>query len=63
MDAFNAGVTVKDNAKADLTGSANQLNLNRDVESNVKSNNFAAAHRVENKLSLAADFNQELIGM
>jgi len=63
LDAFNADVTVKDNARADLTGTANQLNLNRDIESNVKSNNFAAAHRTENKLSLTADFNQELIGM
>jgi len=63
LDAFNADVTVKDNAKADLTGTANQLNLNRDIESNIKSNNFAAAHRTENKLSFAADFNQELIGM
>ena len=63
LDAFNADVTVKDNARADLTGTANQLNLNRDIESNVKSNNFAAAHRNENKLSLTVDFNQELIGM
>ncbi|MEO6632766.1 MAG: DUF2807 domain-containing protein [Mucilaginibacter sp.] len=63
LDAFNADVTVKDNAKADLTGTANQLNLNRDIESNVKSNNFAAARRTENKLSFAADFNQALIGM
>lgn len=63
LDAFDADVTVKDNAKVDLTGTANQLNLNRDIESNVKSNNFAAAHRTENKVSFAADFNQELIGM
>ena len=63
LDAFNASVTVKDNAKADLSGFANQLNLNRDIESNVKSNNFAVAHRIENKPTLAADFNKELIGM
>jgi len=63
MDAFNANVTVKDNAKADLTGSANQLNLNRDIESNVKSNNFAAIHRNENRLSYAADLSAESFGM
>ena len=63
LDAFNADVTVKDNAKAVLSGTANQLNLIRDIESNVKSNNFAAAYRIENKLSLATDFNQELVGM
>ena len=63
LDAFNASVTVKDNAKADLTGSANQLNLNRDIESNVKSNNFAAIHRNENRISFAADLSNESFGM
>ena len=63
LDAFNASVIVRDNAKADLTGSANQLNLNRDIESNVKSNNFAAAHRTENRVSYANDINTESFGM
>jgi len=63
MDVFATSVTVKDNAKADLTGSANQLNLNRDIESNVKSNNFAAIHRNENRTSYAADLTAETFGM
>jgi hypothetical protein len=54
-------VDLHDNA--DLKGSATELNLNRDIESNVKSNNFAAAHYNENKVSFAAEINNELIGM
>jgi hypothetical protein len=55
LDAFNASVTVKDNAKADLKGYANELNLNRDIESNVKSSNFTAAHYIENKMAVLSD--------
>lgn len=55
LDAFNANITVKDNARADLKGSANQLNLYRDIESNVKSNNFSAAHYIENKMAAATN--------
>jgi hypothetical protein len=60
LDAFTASLTVKDNAKADLTGSADQLNLYRDIESNVKSNSFSAAHYVENKMTAA---NNDLAGL
>jgi len=63
IDAYSASVTVKDNAKADLKGSATELNLNRDIESNVKSNNFTATHYNENKVSFAAEINNELINM
>src|SRR6185312_8656335 len=60
VDTFNTSLIVKDNAKADLAGSANQLNLYRDIESNVKSNNFSAAHYVENKMTVA---NNDLAGL
>jgi len=60
LDTFSTSLTVKDNAKADLAGSANQLNLYRDIESNVKSNNFSAAHCVENKMTVA---NNDLAGL
>ncbi|MCR8559880.1 DUF2807 domain-containing protein [Mucilaginibacter sp. BJC16-A38] len=63
MDTFNADVTVKDNARADLNGSANQLNLNRDIESNVKRNNFTAVHYNENKMPFSAEISNDVIGM
>jgi hypothetical protein len=55
LDAYSANVTVKDNAKADLNGSATELNLNRDFESNVKSKNFTAVHYSENKIAFDND--------
>ena len=55
LDAYNANVTVKDNAKADLSGSATELNLNRDLESNVQSKNFTAVHSSTNKTAISND--------
>jgi hypothetical protein len=55
MLAYSANVTVKDNAKADLKGSATELNLNRDIESNVQSKNFTAVHYRENKTAISND--------
>jgi hypothetical protein len=55
LDAYSANVTVKDNAKADLNGSATELNLNRDFESNVQSKNFTAVHYSENKIAFDND--------
>jgi hypothetical protein len=55
LDAYSANVTVKDNAKADLNGSATELNLNRDLDSNVQSKNFTAVHYHENKTAINND--------
>ena len=55
LDAYSANVTVKDNAKADLNGSATELNLNRDFESNVQNKNFKAVHYSENKIAFDND--------
>jgi hypothetical protein len=55
LDAYSANVTVKDNAKADLNGSATELNLNRDLDSNVQSKNFTAVHYHENKIAINND--------
>jgi len=55
LEAYSANVTVKDNAKADLKGSATELNLNRDIESNVQSKNFTAVHYSENKTAISND--------
>jgi hypothetical protein len=63
LDAFKATVTVNDNARADLKGSATELNLKRDIESNVKSNNFAVTHFYENKMPLSVEASSEMIGM
>ena len=55
LDAYSANITVKDNARADLNGSATELNLNRDFESNVHSKNFTAVHYRENPIAINND--------
>ncbi len=63
LDAYSASITVKDNARADLNGYADELNLNRDIESNVKSNNFTAAHYIENKTNTSVLNEEEMAGL
>lgn len=43
LDAFTANVTVRDHAKANLTGTANEYNLASDITSTINSFNFKAA--------------------
>jgi len=63
LDAFSTTLTVKDNATADLKGATQELNLNRAIQSNVKSSNFAVTHLVENKAILAAGMGRSVIGI
>jgi hypothetical protein len=64
LDTFSANVTVKDQAKADLSGSANEFSLSHDTASNVNNNNFTAVHFTENKISVPAENkNEEFIGL
>jgi hypothetical protein len=63
LDAFSITLTVKDNATADLKGATQELNLNRAIQSNVKSSNFAVTHLVENKAILAAGMGRSVIGI
>jgi hypothetical protein len=63
LDAFNITLAVNDNAKVDLKGFAEELNLNRNIESNVKTNDFAVAHLIENKTVFTADLGNKVIGM
>jgi hypothetical protein len=55
LDAYSANITVKDLATADLSGTANELNLNRNITSNVKNVNFSAAHLNETKISIPVE--------
>ena len=63
LDAFSTTLTVKDNATADLKGATEELNLNRAIQSNVKSSNFAVTHLVENKAILATGMGRSVIGI
>jgi len=63
LNAFDANLTVKDNAKANLTGTADQLTLNSDIENGVNRKNFTAARYNENKSIFSAELSSETIGM
>lgn len=49
LDAYKLSLSVKNNAKADINGSAEVLTLNRDIDQNVTRNNLAVMHLYENK--------------
>ncbi|MEO7214662.1 DUF2807 domain-containing protein [Mucilaginibacter sp.] len=49
LDAYKLTLLVKNNAKAEINGAAEELNLNREVEQNVTRNNLAVIHLYENK--------------
>lgn len=63
LDAFNITLAVKDSAKVDLKGFAEELNMDRNIASNVKTNDFAVAHLIENKTVFTADLGNKVIGM
>ena len=54
LNAYNANVTVTDQAKAELSGSADEFNLNRNNASNVNKTKFTSVHYNENKLNVTA---------
>lgn len=54
IDAFSTNVTVNDNAKADLSGKANDFSLQRSTGSSVNNYNLTAVHFSERKADLPA---------
>ncbi|HVW97314.1 MAG TPA: DUF2807 domain-containing protein [Mucilaginibacter sp.] len=54
LDASTANIAVKNNSRINLDGSADELNLSRDIESNVKKASFTATHFQEGKPAASA---------
>jgi putative autotransporter adhesin-like protein len=64
LDAYSANVTLKDHAKADLSGSAGEFNLTHNVASTINNYNFKALHYTENKITFpAANKEDDLAGI
>jgi hypothetical protein len=64
MDAYTANVTVADNAKANLSGTANEFNLKHSIKSSVNNYNLSAVHFNENKTGMpAATIEDDLAGL
>lgn len=63
LDAYHANVIVKDNAKADLAGSAEQYTLIRNSTATVNSSDFAAIHFSDNRIMVPAKISDDLAGL
>ena len=65
LHAYNASVTVTDHAKAELSGSADEFDINRNIASNVDKTKFTSVHYNENKLNVTAAVidNDGLVGL
>ena len=64
LDAFSANVTLTDHAKADLSGTANELNLNHDMATSVNNYQFTAVHLTDNRIAVPADSkNSDLVSI
>jgi hypothetical protein len=60
VDAYKLNVTVKNSAKANIKGSVEEFNLNRDLEQNVTLNNLAYVHLYENRDLAVADLRKQV---
>ena len=63
LDAYSANVTVKDNAKADISGSADRYNLIRNVSATINSSNFTATHFNDNRIGLPVAISDDLANL
>jgi hypothetical protein len=59
FDAFTANVTLADNAKADLSGAANEVYLTRSVGSSVNRSNLSAENFTEIRTGLPIPANSD----
>ncbi len=63
FNAYNAQVNVNDHAKADLSGSADQLTLSHNYASSVNKYNFSATKFTEKKINFPAEVNSDMVGI
>ncbi|SHN28627.1 GIN domain-containing protein [Mucilaginibacter sp. OK098] len=63
LEAYSANVTVKDNAKADISGSADRYSLIRNVSATINSSNFTATHFKDNRIGLPVAISDDLANL
>ena len=61
LDAFSANITMADHSKADLSGTAQELNLNKAISTSVNRYNLEAANYTENKNIPAGARDMDLV--
>jgi hypothetical protein len=64
MDAYTANITVADNAKADLSGTADEFNLKHSIKSSINNYNLSTVHFNVYKTGMqAAAIEDDLAGL
>jgi hypothetical protein len=63
LEAYSANVTVKDNAKADISGSADWYSLIRNVSATINSSNFTATHFNDNRIGSPVAISDDLANL
>ena len=63
FNAYSATVTLKDNAKIELSGTVNEFSLNHNTGSAIINNNFSAEHFTENNVTRMDARSKVLAGL
>lgn len=63
LDAHSADISVNDHAKADLSGSADELTLSRNYAASVNNYNFSALKFTDNKIGFPVAADQEAMNI
>ena len=63
FNAYSANVTLKDNAKIELSGTVNEFSLNHNAGSAIINDNFSAEHFTENNISRTDARSKVLAGL
>jgi hypothetical protein len=63
LNAHSAIINVSDQAKADLSGSADEFTLSHNYAASVNNYNFSAVHFTENKINFPAVTSEDAIGI
>jgi len=63
FNAYSANVTLKDNAKIELSGTVNEFSLNHNTGSAIINDNFSAEHFTENNISRTDARSKVLAGL
>ncbi len=63
FNAISAKVNVNDQAKADLSGTADELSLSHNYASSVNKYNFSATKFTEKKINFPAEANDDMVGI
>jgi hypothetical protein len=63
FDSYSADVTLKDHSKLEMSGTVNEFNINRNVNSTLLKSDFSAVHYTESKMIKPTEAKDMLAGL